>query len=692
MVPVEGYLPDEDAIRADLAFMTRRWGELDRPCMFELRSFAPDTLPAWAQFTPARINEAAAWAVRQNANGRNVYVVRNPIRIDHKGSADDPSIIAAFFCWADCDDPESTDNVRKFEGPRWTAAVVTGKTPSTRVHLYWELEEPCLNLEAWRQMQVNIAAHFRSDRKVINSSRIMRVGGTISYPDPKKAAKGYVVEPCTIRTEYEDDRTPVEFERLHRVFGYSTPAPPHQTPKSFPIDVGTTAMDRALAAAKVQAGEDWHDNVVRLVASYVSRGLTDEEIHPITDGFTLEGWTVDETRREVQAAIDGARRKGWAPEIYATPNAVDFDAPPKSEEAKASPLEWFDDVEPALTDAYLVKGVLGAGAMSVIYGPSNSGKTFLALDIAFHVATATPWQGRRVTSAAVLYLAAEGGRGVTNRIAALKLETGVCCVPLALRRAGLDLLKSQADLQHIVDLVKELRSKHPDLPVLIVIDTLSRIMAGGDENSAQDMTALIRNIDAVREHTGAHVMLVHHTGKDTARGARGHSSLRAATDTEIEVQNEDGHRAAMVTKQRDYQGGEVFAFGLKNVSLGFDQDGDEVASCVVEWLDAEEFVAARKRTKGLGGNQKIIADTFDQMIAEGMGAPNPAGVGLPGPGRFLCVKIADLRRLAQGKMAASNPRSAFAEAWRALTDQRGMFCAASEMAWRVDRPIKGGGS
>lgn len=371
---------------------------------------------------------------------------------------------------------------------------------------------------------------------------------------------------------------------------------------------------------------------------------------------------------------------------------VDENPLPAPEQDKRGPLEWFDDVEPQLSDAYLIKGVIGAGAMSVVYGPSNSGKTFFALDLAFHVAIGAEWRGLRVSQAAVLYLAAEGGRGVANRIAALRASHGALDVPMALRRAGLDLLHDEADLQHVYNLTKEVKDRAPGLPLLIVIDTLSRIMAGGDENSAADMTALIRNIDAIRASTGAHIMLVHHTGKDTARGARGHSSLRAATDTEIEVgqAGEEGAetRAAMVTKQRDYQGGECFAFTLKSVSLGRDQDGDEVTSCVVVEQDGEEYRAAKAAKKGLGGNQKIIADTFDQMLGEGMGRPNPGGVGFPESGQFWCVDLAELRALSMGKMAASNKRGAFSEAWRALTDQRGLFCAASDFAWRTDRKVK----
>ncbi|MCB2130909.1 MAG: AAA family ATPase, partial [Rhodobacteraceae bacterium] len=361
----------------------------------------------------------------------------------------------------------------------------------------------------------------------------------------------------------------------------------------------------------------------------------------------------------------------------------------KADEPKPSgPLEWFEDIEASLTDAYMVKGVLASDTMSVIYGPSNSGKTFFALDLAFHISTGREWRGLRVNAAGVLYLAAEGGRGVLNRVVALKKETGITAAPIAVRRAGMDLLHNEADLQSVYNLAQEVKDRAPDMPLLIVIDTLSRIMAGGDENSAADMTALIRNIDAIRTATGAHVMLVHHTGKDTARGARGHSSLRAATDTEIEVQNEDGERAAQVQKQRDYQGGETFAFTLKSVSLGHDQDGDEVTSCVVEATDSEEFKAMKAAKKGVGGNQKIIMDTFDQMLGEGLGKPNPGGVGFPETGQFWTVKMDELRDYCMGKFDSANKRDAWRTAWRGVTEQKGLFCTASGLCWRIDKRVK----
>jgi hypothetical protein len=101
------------------------------------------------------------------------------------------------------------------------------------------------------------------------------------------------------------------------------------------------------------------------------------------------------------------------------------------------------------------------------------------------------------------------------------------------------------------------------------------------------MGAAMKSADLLRGRTGAHVLLVHHTGKDAANGARGHSSLRAALDTEIEVTGTDGVRTAKVTKQRDLPTGAIFAFTLKPVVLGGNPTtGKDVTSCVVEHVDA----------------------------------------------------------------------------------------------------------
>jgi RecA-family ATPase len=277
-------------------------------------------------------------------------------------------------------------------------------------------------------------------------------------------------------------------------------------------------------------------------------------------------------------------------------------------------VEWFDEIAPVLSSAYVIKGLLDQGAMSVVYGPSNSGKTFYALNLAYHAAAGLPWRERRVDAGGVLYLAAEGGNGIANRIVALRQTSKSTNVPLALRRAGLDLLHPEADVQRIIDLAAELTRRSPLR--MIVIDTLSRVLAGGDENGPTDMTAFVKNVDAIRLATASHVMVVHHTGKDLARGARGHNSLRAATDTEIEIAVDDfDNRSAKVMKQRDHGGGEQFYFGLQKVDLGHDQDGEAVTSCVL--TETEEPAA------GDGTPPMSICRLMLKDIGDGWDSGNP---------------------------------------------------------------------
>jgi hypothetical protein len=154
---------------------------------------------------------------------------------------------------------------------------------------------------------------------------------------------------------------------------------------------------------------------------------------------------------------------------------------------------------------------------------------------------------------------------------------------------------------------------------LIVVDTLSRAMAGGNENSPEDMGALVRNLDTIRQHLPAHVAVVHHSGKDAARGARGHSLLRAATDTEIEVSREIGSStsSARVTKQRELELGDEFPFTLVPVELGANRRGKPVTSCVVHHDDAEAIPApADKRLQKEMERERLKKKLQDDMEAE----------------------------------------------------------------------------
>lgn len=290
----------------------------------------------------------------------------------------------------------------------------------------------------------------------------------------------------------------------------------------------------------------------------------------------------------------------WRGEPDHTPPQTE--APQSHPRATLLPVILFRDAAPSLDAADFVEGVLTSGAMSVVYGESNSGKTFFALDLALHVAAGRQWRDREVEQGFVMYLSLEGSHGIRNRVAAWKAKEGMedANIPFAIVPYSVNLLDSEADVGAVIDTAKAVAEKFGQSPSLIVVDTLARAIAGGNENSSEDMGALVRNGDLIRQATGAHLMWIHHSGKDQAKGARGHSSLRAATDTEIEVAAVGVARQATITKQRDMECSGAFGFTLRAVELGATRRGKAVTSCVVEADDgyAPGGAPARRRLKG----------------------------------------------------------------------------------------------
>lgn len=295
-----------------------------------------------------------------------------------------------------------------------------------------------------------------------------------------------------------------------------------------------------------------------------------------------------------------------------------LDAPETKEKAKRFEFLSFKDVAFAPVIPHnkpLIKGLLDQGTMSVLYGDSNVGKTFVAMDMSFHVATGQRYGGMKTTPGLVVYVAAEGGNGAKKRLVALKEQYGATMAEGAdflLLPSSVNLRQADADL---VPLAKSLLDLGRPVS-LLVIDTLSRALAGGDENSSVDMGALVKNLDWLRAKVApAHLMVVHHTGKDKAKGARGHTLLRAATDTEIEV----AEGVISVTKQRDLDKSWSSAFGLRVHVLGLDEDGEKITSCTVR-LDGSTAVSKREPTEGEKAVMDAIADLVETDGSGGKGA------------------------------------------------------------------------
>jgi hypothetical protein len=253
--------------------------------------------------------------------------------------------------------------------------------------------------------------------------------------------------------------------------------------------------------------------------------------------------------------------------------------------------------------AWHIKGVLPNAELIVVYGASGSGKSFLVFDMVAAVATGASWQGRKTTKGRVVYVVAEGATGFLNR---LKAYTKT-------RSGSFPGIRVVADAPNLLG-----KTDHASLATeigasggagLIVIDTLAASSPGADENAAKDMGRVIEHCKQLHKATGATVLLIHHSGKDESKGARGWSGLRAAADAEIEVSRCGDYRVATVTKMKDGEDGAEFAFKLVPVEIGVDADGDPVTSCVVEPLSVAP-AGTRKKEPPPGTVQRALLDAI----------------------------------------------------------------------------------
>lgn len=254
-----------------------------------------------------------------------------------------------------------------------------------------------------------------------------------------------------------------------------------------------------------------------------------------------------------------------------------------------------DDVGPG----YVIKGLLQRASYAEIYGAPGEGKTFISLDVAYCVAAGLPWMTRKVHAGPVLYLAYEGQGGLRKRARALEKKYGKKEPPLYVISASYNLREISG--RHAL---RDDMAKLPAKPVLVVIDTFARALMGGDENSAQDVGAFNSAVAALIQATGACVMIVHHSGKDKSKGARGSSALLGAIDTDIEV--DEGK--VIARKQRDVEILPPIGFKLAPVLVGLDSDGEEVTSCIVE----SATVAAAPLGK-LKGTVRQVLQVLEEM-------------------------------------------------------------------------------
>lgn len=239
------------------------------------------------------------------------------------------------------------------------------------------------------------------------------------------------------------------------------------------------------------------------------------------------------------------------------------------------------------SDRWLVKGLIPADATGILFGESGAYKSFVALDLALHLAHGLPWCGRRTQQGAALYIAGEGGSGIRYRLegwhkqyqlAPSAAPFRVCTIPLPLNRTKI-----------VEDVQKDIEQLAAEIgnPRLVVVDTLSQNY-DGDENDSGEMAKLFRNLATYIRATypGCTVLIIHHPGHSNQGRVRGSYTIIANTDFVYCVAG--GNLIASLTcdKMKDADKPDPLTFTLHKIDLGVDEDNEAISSLAATFSQA----------------------------------------------------------------------------------------------------------
>jgi hypothetical protein len=332
---------------------------------------------------------------------------------------------------------------------------------------------------------------------------------------------------------------------------------------------------------------------------------------------------------------------------------------------KPFPFTTFVDIDPSPHKIRLIEDILGAGEMSGWYGAPGSGKSVAISDAACHVAAGKTWGGKRILQrGAVLYVAAERGGLVKRRMVAWRKHHKIDDIPLAVVDGMLDLRTSKVDANRIIATAKKVAEKFGCEVVWIIIDTLNRVLAGGDENGSKDMGMLINSCTLIQTGTGAHVSLVHHVPIDSPDRMRGHSSMLGALDTTIRITKPDGNVLIEVDKENDSINPARLSFQFEDIDLSIDPEIDKKTTApVLMPIDAPQRASGKKSGK-LSKGAQIALRALTEAVDE-VGRVPPTSDHVPPKTKVVTM-----------------------DQWRDYADRRGICSSTNEKPEARDRAMR----
>lgn len=201
---------------------------------------------------------------------------------------------------------------------------------------------------------------------------------------------------------------------------------------------------------------------------------------------------------------------------------------------------------------WLVEGIIPRTGVMMLYGETGIGKSYAAIDLAFAVTAGSDWAGRETSPFEVLYIPTEDAFGIyqRNALIARQKELPEDCKPL-IANCNFDLSRNSESVMRLIENLRDV----PGPIGLVIIDTMQMALGGADENSATEATAIVENCRRLSLYLDCAVLLVHHSGKDGTKKARGSSAFMAAMDTVIHMTKSKSGMALNVVKQKNGPGG-----------------------------------------------------------------------------------------------------------------------------------------